>query len=254
MCSIFINFCIGLYDGCREFPGELKNERKSIPSHIIDNKNERRYTRKMIYRNQISPPGAAVPSVPAPNAPSTPSFTGIIEGEQLALISNLRQLWIQLAIWSRSLIVSIAGNLGDVQMVTDRLTYLPEAFSGILGQYFEPQGADRFRELLEEHISAMAALFSAEKNNDDQTVNQETKNLYNNAGRMASYLVSINSFWNRDQWTQLLNDYIEILLADLVARMEGDFAKEIDIFDDLQTQAIKIADYMAQGMTEKFHP
>ena len=63
----------------------------------------------------------------------------------------------QLAIWERALIVSTAGNLGDIQMITDRLFYLPEAFTGVLSRYFEPQDADRFRELLEEQIMAVAA-------------------------------------------------------------------------------------------------
>jgi len=170
------------------------------------------------------------------------------------MIYNLRQLWTQLAIWSRSLIVSTAGNLGDIQMIEDRLMYLPEAFAALLGQYFEPQEADRFRELLVEHIAAVLALVSAEKNNDIQTVNHETANLYDNANRIAAYLVSIDSYWNREHWGTILDDYIEILLADLVARMAGEYAKEIDIFDDLQTQAIKLADYMAQGMMQKFHP
>jgi hypothetical protein len=232
----------------------------------------------MIYKNRVNPPAAPAPNiptpgapaptapapapipsapaptVPAPNAPSTPPFPGPIGSEQLALISNLRQLWIQLAIWSRSLIVSTAANLGDIQMITDRLTYLPEAFSGVLGQYFEPQEADHFGELLEEHISTVASLFDAEKNNDDKTVNQETVNLYNNANRIAAYLVSINSYWNEAQWRNLLYTYIQMLLADLVARMQGNYAQEIDIFDDLQTQAIAISDYMAQGMMQKFHP
>jgi hypothetical protein len=206
----------------------------------------------MIYKNQVNPPAA--PSVPAPNPPSTPSFFGPVGPEQLALISNLRQLWMQLAIWSRSLIVSTAANLGDIQMITDRLMYLPEAFAGVLGQYFEPQEADHFRELLQEHITTEVALFEAEKANNDQTVNQETENLYNNASRMADYLGSINSYWNPVQWRNLLYIYIQILLADLVARMTGSYAREIDIFDDLQTQAIALSDYMAQGMLQKFVP
>ena len=58
--------------------------------------------------------------------------------------------------------------------------------------------------------------------------------------------MSINSYWNQEQWTEVLDDYIEMLLADLVARLTGDYAKEIDVYDDLQTQAIKIARYHVQ--------
>lgn len=206
--------------------------------------------REMRYKNQVTPPAS---TVPAPNPPATPNFEEINEGEQLALISDLRQLWSQLAIWSRSLIVSVAANLGDIQMITDRLMFLPEAFSKILGKYFEPQDADRFGELLQEHISTMSALFTAEENKDDTVVNQETENLYANADRIAEFLAGINSYWDEEQWKDLLSDYIEMLLADLVARIAGEYAKEIDIFDDLQTQAIKIADYMSHGIMQKFH-
>lgn len=205
----------------------------------------------MIDKKQVNPPA---PAVPAPNPVSTPAFPGPVGPEQLALISNLRQLWMQLAIWSRSLIVSTAANLGDVQMIIDRLTFLPEAFSGLLGQYFEPHDADRFRELLEEHISTVVALFAAEKANNDQTVNQETENLYNNANRMADYLASINTHWSAAQWRNLLYTYIQTLLADLVARLAGSYAREIDIFDDLQSQSIALSDYMALGMLQKFVP
>lgn len=204
----------------------------------------------MRYKNQVNPPAS---TVPAPNPLATPNFEEINERDQLALISDLRQLWSQLAIWSRSLIVSIAAGLGDIQMITDRLMFLPESFSKVLGKYFEPQDADRFGELLQEHISTMTALFTAEKNKDDALVNRETKNLYANAVRMAEFLAGANSYWDEEQWKGLLSDYIEMLIADLVARMAGEYAKEIDIFDDLQTQAIKIADYMSRGMMQKFH-
>lgn len=212
----------------------------------------------MAYRNQISPapPGIPTPGISEPGMtiPGAPDFAEYLESEQLALISSLRKLWIQLAIWSRSLIVSTAAGLGDIQAITDRLTDLPEAFSAVLGQYFEPQDADRFRGLLAEHISAIEALVAAEKNNDVQTVNLETVNLYNNAGRIAAYLVSINPYWDRDQLSSLLYDYIEMQLADLVTRLEGDYARELAIFDDLLTQAVKIADYTAQGMLRRFRP
>ena len=158
-----------------------------------------------------------------------PSPEEILEGEQQALIGRLRQLWIQLAIWSRALIVSAAGSLGDIQAITDRLMEIPD-------------------------ISAAAALITAEKNNDIATVNQETENLYANADRIAGYLVGINSYWDLEQWKDFLDDYIEIFLAGLVARLEGNYPGEITIFDDLQNQAIKIADYMAQGIMQKFHP
>lgn len=238
----------------------------------------------MICRNQINPaqepspgipapqpvipaPGAPAPQpavpAPVPGMPSTgpvpaqpglPSLEESLEGERLALYGSLRQLWTQLAVWSRALIVSVAANLGDIQAIKDRLAIIPDAFSRVLSRYFDPRDADRFRVLLIEHIAAMAALVTAEKNNDIQTVNQETENLYANAGRIAAQLAGMNPYWNQEQWGDLLNDYIEILLADLVARMEGDYSREITIFDDLEAQAIKMAEYMAQGMMQRFRP
>lgn len=215
--------------------------------------------RAMLYMNQVRPPvspapGTPAPFFPVPGAPGTPGSEEVLASKQLAVIGALRLLWLQLAIWERSLIVSTAGNLGDIQAITDRLLHIPEAFAGFLGQYFTPQEANQFKELLEEHISTVTALVNAEKNDDIQTVNQETFSLYENANRIAAYLAVINSYWNEEQWKDVLDDYIEILLADLVARESGEYTKEITIFDDLQTQAVKIADLMSGGMLQRFRP
>lgn len=197
-------------------------------------------------------PSPAEPTLPSPAEPTLPE--PLLADEQRKLIGDLRQLWMRLAIWSRSLIVSTVAGLGDITQLTDRLLAVPEEFSAILGQYFEPQEADQFRELLEEFLSTSTALIAAEKNKDDNLVNQETKNLYADADRIAEYLVSINSNWSQEQWTDLLNDWIEMLLADLVARLDGDYAKEITVFADLENQSLKSADYMADGIMKKFHP
>lgn len=208
----------------------------------------------MVFQNQVNPPEA--PDMPAPGtpAPGMPDFTDYFEGEQLELISGLREIWTLLAILLRSLIVSTAAGLRDIPAITDRLTDLSESFSALLGKYFEPQDADRSGELLQEFISTTEALIAAEKNNDDRTASQETENLYNDAGRIASYLASINPYWSREQLEELLTDFIEILLAGLVARLTGNYRRELVIFDDLLTQAVKIADYMAEGMMRKFRP
>lgn len=181
-------------------------------------------------------------------------YGNMVTQEQLELVRKLGQLWQQMAVLTRSLIVSASGNLGDIQVITDRLTTLPDALAGVLGQYFEKQEVSHFKELMQEHIAAISALIIAEKNNDRKTVNQETVFLYDNANRIAAYLASINPFWDQGQWSELLNDYIEMFFADLVARLTNNFTKEIDIFEDFLSQAMKIADYTAQGMMQKFHP
>lgn len=178
----------------------------------------------------------------------------ILTGNRPELVLKLSQLWLQLAILTRSLIVSTAGDLGDIKVITDRLTLLPKTFSEVLDQYFDPEETAQFQELLQEHIAAVSALIIAEKNDDRQTVNQETVFLYDNANRIAAYLMNINPFWSKEQWSELLNDYIEMFFADLVARLTNDFTKEIDVFEDLQSQAMKLADYMARGIAQKFYP
>lgn len=210
--------------------------------------------REMVFNNQINPPAAAEMPAPGMPAPGIPDFADYLESEQLGLISSLRDLWLRLAIWSRSLIVSTAAGLRDIRANKDMLRELPESFSAVLGKYFEPQDADRFGELLQESISTMEALITAEISNDDRMAGQETVNLYNSAGRISSYLASINPYWSREQLDELLTDYIEILLVGMVARLTGDYRRELTIFEDLLEHAVKIADYMAEGMMRKFRP
>ena len=213
------------------------------------------------FASEMPAPGTPAPEMPVPGTPvpgapepGMPDFAGYLESEQFSLISSLRELWIWLAIRSRSLIVSASAGLRDIQAITDVLSALPESFSAELGKYFEPQEADRFAELLQEFISTTEALIAAEKSDEERMTGQETANLYRDAGRIASYLASINPYWNRQNLEELVVDYIEILLAGLVARMSGDYRREMTIFEYLLAQAVKIADYLAEGIARKFRP
>jgi len=208
----------------------------------------------MMFNNEVNFPEAAEMPSPGTPAPEMPDFSDYFDSEPLDLISSLRDLWIRLAIWLRSLIVSSSAGLDDIQAIKDMLSNLPESFSAVLGKYFEPQEADRAGELLGQLISTAVALIAAEEVDEEQRTGQETVNLYNDAGRLAAYLASINPYWTREMLEELLTDYIEILLAGLVARLEKEYPREQTIFEYLLAHAVKVADYMAQGIMRKFRP
>ncbi|MBR0597083.1 hypothetical protein [Sinanaerobacter chloroacetimidivorans] len=176
-----------------------------------------------------------------------------ISDAQLNLMNALRQTWGDLSMWTRAFLVSTAAGLGDAGNIRDRLAQIPDAFASELSHIYEPEQTNQLRDLLNQHILLMEALITAEKNGDDVTVNQSTVRLYQNADNVASFLSSVNPYWEEEKWKDLLDDYLEMNIAQMVARLGGNFSEDIIIYNSIEKQAMQMADYMSEGIIQRFN-
>ncbi|HYE12602.1 MAG TPA: hypothetical protein VEF53_20755, partial [Patescibacteria group bacterium] len=85
---------------------------------------------------------------------------------QMNLINNYRTLWLNLAMWTRSFLLSIASGLDNTKAVSDRLYQVPVQLGSILQLSFGQESAEKFINLLSMHIVQMEAAITAQKNRD----------------------------------------------------------------------------------------
>jgi hypothetical protein len=169
---------------------------------------------------------------------------------QMNVIINYRTLWLNLCMWTRSYLLSIASGLPNTQVVSDRMYQIPVQLGSILQLVFGQQTAERFINLLSTHIIQMQAAISAQKNNDVQGLASSVDQLYQNAGEIALFLSQINPFWAAAQWENLLFTYINMTFQQSTAMLSGDYARDVQIFDRIQYQTLLIGDYMANGIIQ----
>lgn len=166
------------------------------------------------------------------------------------LINLYRAIWSELAIWTRTYILGVMSNYGNVTVVGERLYTVPVQIQNQLKTIFGEEAAQKFQTLLSQHVVLIMTLANAIKNGDTATQNTTMTQLYQNADEMAAFLTGMNPFWNNAQWTNLLYYYISLTINDLVALASSDFAQDIQISDRITYHVLLIGEYMANGIIQ----
>lgn len=172
---------------------------------------------------------------------------------QVNLISVFRKLWEQHSMWTRSFIVSAVASLKDLEQVTKRLLRNPSDFGKQLSKYYGNKKASDFEKLLREHLLIAADLVNAAKAGKSSITQEARKRWYKNADEMAAFLRSINPYWDEKQWRSMFYKHLEMVEREATLRLQGQFSSDIMEYDNLEEQALMMADFMSQGIIKQFN-
>jgi len=171
---------------------------------------------------------------------------------RIGLTNLFRKLWEQHVTWTRSFIISTAADLGDLQPVTQRLLRNPGDFANALQQYYGAQNAERISQLLTEHLTIAAQLVNAAKQGDAGGVETYRDQWYENADEIAAFLAAINPYWNEEMWRNMLYDHLQMTEDEAVDRLNGQYASDIALYDEIEEQGLNMADAMTEGIIRQF--
>ena len=171
---------------------------------------------------------------------------------QQLLYNTLRRLWTEHVVWTRAFVNSTIFGLPDLNPVTTRLLQNPGDFANVLSQYYGARTANRFEELLTEHLTIAADLVNALKAGDTKKAEEKNKQWYQNADEIAKFLGTINPYWDEGMWREMLFDHLDLLTEEIEDILSGNYEAGVKIFDTIQKQALQMADVMAEGMIKQF--
>lgn len=174
------------------------------------------------------------------------------KGRQIETMNQLRKLWDQHVFWTRSFIISVAEDLDDLDMVTRRLLRNPDDFADLLRPLYGRQTADTFGNLLTQHLKIGADLVKAAKHNDSEAADEARAKWYSNADSIARFLAMINPYWNEEKWRRMLYSHLQMTEKMAVLRLSKKYEDDIRMFDEIQDQALSMADYMYYGILRQF--
>lgn len=176
---------------------------------------------------------------------------GISRGE-LILSNHMRLLWEQHVFWTRMFILSVAFGLPDTEMVTRRLLRNPKDFEAALAPFYGVEIASTFEELFTQHLTIAAELVNAAKAGDSAVADDAEKRWYENADQIAAFLASINPYWSEEEWKNMLYSHLTMTKEEAVFILTQKFEDSITIFDNIELEALAMADMMTQGIVEQF--
>lgn len=177
-----------------------------------------------------------------------PEINYLLTYEQMNTLITFEKLWTELSMWLRSLIVSITGNLGNKEAVTNQLFSIPSDFYNVFRVFYGPVISQKFLNLLSNFVTNIWMLIEALNNDDKEGVDSSTVQLYQNADELAKFLSQINVYWDESQWKYLLYQFIRLLIDEVVATLAGNYEQEIIIFNRLDDITDIMGSYMARGI------
>lgn len=171
---------------------------------------------------------------------------------QVGLMNQLRKLWEQHVYWTRFFIISTAAGLGDLEAVTARLLQNPGDFASALTPFYPAKTVDTFKALFTQHLLIGGDLVNAAKNQQATKVDETRKKWYMNADEIAKFLADINPCWSNEKWKTMLYDHLEMTEKEALLRLSEKYPKDIHIFETIENDALKMADYMSCGIIRQF--
>ncbi|HET7034939.1 MAG TPA: hypothetical protein VFI42_04590, partial [Thermomicrobiaceae bacterium] len=192
--------------------------------------------------------GLALVQPAAAAQPDAAASAGLRDRRFLALHDTMRKLWEDHITWTRLFIVSFAAGLPDLDATTQRL--LQNQVD--LGDAFKPAFGDaagtQLTQLLTDHILGAAKLLSAAKAGDADGVEAAKTAWYDNGNQIAAFLHSLNRrAWPLEDMQMMMQDHLDLTLAEGVARLNGDFAADIAAYEQVHQEILMMADMLTAG-------
>lgn len=177
-------------------------------------------------------------------------------GEEMIFMDDVegmfRMLWEQHVAWTRMAIMSILNDLPETELVLQRLLRNATDFADVFEQYYGEESAMEFGGLMTDHLTIAAEIVRAAKAGDNETMTQADQRWRQNANLIAEYLGSVNPYWSVDDWSAMLNEHLDLLSESVADSIAGNYEKVINGFDDIEMQALEMADMMAEGIIMQF--
>ena len=169
-----------------------------------------------------------------------------------SLICNMRKAWEQHVYWTRMLLISIAERLKDQDAVTARLLQNPKDIANIFANFYNADTAYAIEQLLTEHLQIGADLITALRDGKTAKAENLKRKWYANADKMADAFSGINPYYNRDEVRKMLYTHLDLTTKEVAMRLAGNYPEDIKAFDEVEQEALSMADYFSSGIIRQF--
>lgn len=168
------------------------------------------------------------------------------------LKAEMRKLWQDHIVCMRSFIVSAIPDRPDSQDAANRLLQNQKAITEAWSQYYGEPTAKKMGVLLRDHILISADVVKAANLNDKDRWSELQRKWEANGRNMAAFLASTNPHWNQADLAAMIQTQIDLLGAQVSARVRQDGPADGRAYEEAHTNIMKFADVMSDGIARQF--
>ena len=175
-----------------------------------------------------------------------------ISKTELEIINRFRILWNQHSEWTRMAIIAIVFESPNEEETINRLLRNPKDFATTLRVFYGERVAKEFSDLLTDHLTIAAQLVKAIMAGDTDEAEELNRRWYQNAEDIAKLLGKVNPCWSRTEWREMLFEHLGFVSEEAITLINGEYEKNILVYDDLELQSLEMADMMSEGIIKQF--
>jgi hypothetical protein len=178
---------------------------------------------------------------------------GAISQKELALRNDMRRLWEDHVTWTRLAIISLTTGAPDTDATVGRLLRNQTDIGDAIEPFYGTAAGDELTRLLREHILIAADLVLAAKAGDADAVAEAQARWTANADEIAGFLARANPrFWKLDEMQAMLHEHLRLTTNEALARLQGDWAADVVVYDEIHLQALEMADMLSTGIVKQY--
>lgn len=167
---------------------------------------------------------------------------------QMNMIFNSRIYYRRLTTWTRAYLLSRYFGVGTAEEMFGRLYLESMDIGNMLQIIFGRENSENYSQLLSQFTIILRDLISAQLEGNEDEVNQNLNRLYENVSQRAAYLEAINPYWSEAEYKNLFGAYIQYIVDEANALASGDYARDIEIYDQLNAHTNIMGDVFAEGL------
>jgi hypothetical protein len=163
-----------------------------------------------------------------------------------------RLLWMEHVNWTRMTIISIVFGLPDLPFVQERLLRNATDLGNCLRPFYGDQIADRYTELIKEHLIIAAQLVTAAAKGDAATAEAKEKEWYRNANDIIIFLNRINPYLSVEDLQKMFYTHLALTKKEAVTMIQKNYQADVQIFDVIEAEALAMSDMIASAIVLQF--
>lgn len=169
-----------------------------------------------------------------------------------SLTRAMERLWTDHVIWTRQYVIAAVDDRPEVETAAARLLKNQEDIGEAIIPFYGAEAGARLTDLLKQHILIAVDLVAAAKSGSDSDFATHDQRWTQNAAEIASFLGAANSYWPEKVVVDLLSLHLSLTKDEAVARLQKDYVKDAEIFDQILTEILTLADALSEGIVKQF--
>lgn len=202
-----------------------------------------------------TPPGPGT-TTPTPTATPTVTITPVpslqYTQDQVNLTLQWRKLWEDHVFWTRMVIINIADTPEGTNESVTRLLQNYNDMEDAMRPYYGNETAEKFGDLLQDHLLIAADLVTAAKEGNNTAVTSLRSQWYANADQIATFLNTTNPNWDNQTEMNMWHGHLNATLDEAVVRLSKNYTADIAAYDKVHDQALMMADMQSAGIQKQF--